>query len=59
MEKQVAAMQQAVENLSEHIINLVVVFILQTILFPLLFLWLAMKAARAVFHLRWTKSTNE
>lgn len=58
MERQVTAMQQAVQNLSEHIINLVVVFILQTVLFPLLFLWLAMKAAQAVFHLRWTNIRN-
>ena len=54
VEKHVASLQAAVQNLSEHIINLVVVFTLQTILFPLLFLWLALKCARAVFSLRWT-----
>jgi len=58
VQKNVAALQQAVQNLSEHIINLVVVFILQTILFPLLFLWLAMKAARGIFHLPWPMAGN-
>lgn len=54
VEKQVAALQAAVQNLSEHIINLLVVFVLQTILFPVLFLWLAVKAGKAVLHQRWS-----
>ena len=58
VQKNVAALQQAVQNLSEHIINLVVVFILQTILFPLLFLWLTMKAARRLFYLPWSTKRN-
>lgn len=49
VQKNVAALQQAVQDLSEHIINLVVVFVLQTILFPLLFLWLAVKLAKRIF----------
>lgn len=36
------------ENTSEQIINLIVVFILQTLVFPLLFLWLAVKFGSAL-----------
>lgn len=53
VEKHVASLQEAVQNLSEHVINLVVVFILQTILFPLLFLWLVLKSARVISSTRW------
>ena len=52
IDKHVAALQNAVQNLTEHTVNLIVVFTLQTILFPLLFLWLAMKAIKAVFTLK-------
>jgi hypothetical protein len=54
VEKHVAALQEVVRNLSEHIINLLVVFILQTILFPLLFLWLVVKTMRSLFRLQWS-----
>jgi hypothetical protein len=37
VDEYVAALQRAVENLTEHTINLIVVFTLQTILFPLFF----------------------
>ena len=46
------SLQNAVENLTEHTINLIVVFTLQTILFPLLFLWMAMKIIRNVFRMQ-------
>jgi len=52
IDKHVAALQNAVQNLTEHTVNLIVVFTLQTILFPLLFLWLAMKSIKAVFSLK-------
>jgi len=35
---------------SEHIIDLIVVFMLQTIIFPLLFLWLGLKTARGLIN---------
>lgn len=54
VEKHVASLQAAVQNLSEHIINLLVVFVLQTVLFPLLFLWLVLQAARTFLRLGWT-----
>jgi len=54
IDKHVAALQNAVQNLTEHTVNLIVVFTLQTILFPLLFLWLAMKSIKAVFTLKFS-----
>ncbi|MFO7602885.1 MAG: hypothetical protein R6X06_03610 [Gammaproteobacteria bacterium] len=52
--KHVASLQAAVHHVSEHIINLIVVFVLQTVLLPLLFLWLSLKSGRAIFQLRWS-----
>ena len=54
IDKHVAALQNAVQNLTEHTVNLIVVFTLQTILFPLMFLWLAMKSIKAVFSLKFS-----
>ena len=53
VEKRVAELKTEVENLTSHIIDLIVIFILQTILFPLLFLWLSMKLIRANFSFRY------
>jgi hypothetical protein len=33
-------LRDRVSNVSEHIINLIVIFLLQTIILPLVFLWL-------------------
>jgi len=40
------------DNLSSHIIDLIVVFVMQTILFPLVFIWLSMRLIRANFSFR-------
>jgi len=40
------------DNLTGHIIDLIVVFTMQTILFPLIFIWLSMKLIRANFSFR-------
>ena len=40
------------DNLSSHIIDLIVVFTMQTILFPLIFIWLSMKLIKANFSFR-------
>ncbi len=50
-----ARLRDRVSNASEHIINLIVIFVLQTIILPLVFLWmfielLKMLAARAAFR---------
>ncbi len=40
------------DNLTSHIIDLIVVFTMQTILFPLIFIWLSMKLIKANFSFR-------
>ncbi|MFK7865094.1 MAG: hypothetical protein AB8B95_12815 [Pseudohongiellaceae bacterium] len=44
--------EQRLANASEQIIDLIVVFVLQTLVFPLLFLWLGLKVIRLVFSSR-------
>lgn len=39
VERRLESFRQAAAEISEHVIDLIVVFVLQTILFPLLFLW--------------------
>jgi len=39
----IQAFRQAAENISEHTINLIVVFVLQTLLIPLIYLWGALQ----------------
>ena len=46
VDKQVSSLQAAVTSLTEHTINLIVVFTVQTILFPLAFLWLTVRLFR-------------
>jgi hypothetical protein len=50
VERRIEAFKLAAADISEHAINLIVVFILQTILFPLLFLWLMLQALKAVIR---------
>ena len=46
--KRIAALKTAATDLSEYAIDLIVVFVMETILFPLLFLWLIMQLAKRV-----------
>ncbi len=48
IESRIETFKQSVENVSEHAIQLIVVFVLQTILFPLLFLWLVIQLLKWV-----------
>lgn len=50
VERRIEAFKLAAADISEHAINLIVVFILQTILFPLLFLWIMVQALKAVIR---------
>ena len=50
--KRVEQLELEAEDLTKHIINLIVVFTMQTILFPLFFIWLAMKLIKANFTFR-------
>jgi hypothetical protein len=47
-----AELQQAVDKASDHIIELMVVFVMQTIVVPLVLLWALLKVAGGVFQAR-------
>ena len=49
--ERMAEYESRLADASESIINLIVVFVLQTIVFPLLFLWIALRAVRFVFQM--------
>ncbi|GAA0206675.1 hypothetical protein GCM10009123_12650 [Kangiella japonica] len=46
LKKQIASYQEAAEQASQSVIQLITVFIVQNILFPLLFIWLFLKLGR-------------
>jgi hypothetical protein len=50
--KRIEQLEKSARDVTEHTINLIVLFTLQTILFPILFLWLAMKLVRVAFSFR-------
>lgn len=50
VERRLESFRQAAAEVSEHAINLIVVFVLQTIVFPLLFLWLTVQAVKAAIR---------
>lgn len=49
VDKHVEELKVEAENLTNNIINLIIVFTMQTILFPLIFIWLSMKLIKASF----------
>lgn len=49
VEGRLSRLKASASNASEHIINLIVLFVLQTILLPLLFLWLLLEAVKKIF----------
>lgn len=46
VEDRIEAFKEAAAEVSEHALNLIVVFVMQTILFPLVFLWLVVVAIK-------------
>lgn len=50
VDARLAEYEQRLANASEQIIDLIVVFVLQTLIFPLLFLWLGLKIIKLVFN---------
>jgi len=50
IEKQMDSLKQAVADMSQQVINLIVVFVVQTIVFPLLFLWVLVRSAKGVMR---------
>lgn len=58
VDKRVEVVKQIVENVTDHTINLIVIFTMQTIIFPLLFLWLSLKLISSVFRSSFFKITT-
>ncbi|WP_223670591.1 hypothetical protein [Kangiella shandongensis] len=52
VKKQIAAYQEAAEQASQSVIELITIFVVQTILFPLFFLWLMVKIAKSTIKKR-------
>lgn len=50
IKKQIQAYQDAAERASQNVIELITVFIVQTILFPLFFLWLIYRSGRGLLR---------
>ena len=48
-EEKLASYQQSAESVSENTLHLIVVYLLQTMFFPLFFLWLITKSMREIF----------
>jgi hypothetical protein len=46
--EKIAGLQESASRATSHIIDLIVIFVLQTILFPLVFLWLFIEALKAL-----------
>jgi len=51
IDQHVEALQLAVQHLTEHTINLIVIFTVQTIIFPLFFLYLASRGIKALLRI--------
>lgn len=43
-------LQQTAADVTRHIVNLIAIFVLQTVLFPLLFLWLLVRGTKALLR---------
>ncbi|MBV34891.1 MAG: hypothetical protein CMP47_05460 [Rickettsiales bacterium] len=52
LKKQIASYQEAAEQASQSVIQLITVFIVQNILFPLLFIWLFVRFGRSILKKR-------
>ncbi|MDH5425750.1 MAG: hypothetical protein OEY29_12215, partial [Gammaproteobacteria bacterium] len=52
---QIERYKQAASDATEHVINLIVVFIFQTILFPILFLLVVYRLLKNMIRLEWMK----
>ena len=52
IDKRVEQLKIEADNLMSHIIDLIIVFTMQTIFLPLVFVWLSMKLLKASFTFR-------
>ncbi len=55
VDNRVEQLKLEAEKLTNHIVNLIVVFTIQTILFPLIFIWLSMKLIKVNFSFRFVE----
>ena len=46
--ERIAGLQESASNATSHIIDLIVIFVLQTVIFPLVFLWLFVETLKAL-----------
>ncbi|MHC9511679.1 hypothetical protein [Kangiella sp. M94] len=58
IKKQIKAYQAAAERASKNVIELITVFVVQTILFPLFFLWLIYRSGRSLLSTRSHRSVS-
>lgn len=52
VDKRVEQLKKEADNLTNHLVDLIVVFTMQTILLPLVFIWLALRLIKANFSFR-------
>ena len=52
VKKQIAAYQEAAEQASQSVIQMITIFIVQNIIFPLLFFWLMVKLGKSIIQKR-------
>ena len=50
IDQQMNSLKQAVSDVSQQVINMIVVFVIQTLVFPLLFLWLVIRSGKAMLN---------
>ena len=50
IEAQLDELSQAAAEVSENVLDMIVVFVLQTIIFPLLFLWMLVKIVQSIIR---------
>jgi hypothetical protein len=48
VESQMNSLKQAAADVSQQVINMIVVFVVQTLIFPLIFLWILVKSAKGI-----------
>lgn len=58
IKKQIEAYQAAAERASQNVIQLITVFVVQTILFPIFFLWLIYRSGRSLLRSRSPAAVN-
>ena len=58
LEQRLAELKEAVADVSESALNMIVVFVMQTLILPLLFLWLTVKLIKAIFIFQFSPHVN-